>query len=276
MTRLSIFQQEILDVLEQLERCCDGYALHNKNKITKVDTIIDIMVTDIMPTPIFKEITRIYDISKYLQDNGLDFSITFDFINDSPLAFLNENHPTYDFIKIGTIKGKSVRKIKAKIENLIQEIGVGSKVVNEPPIDSNLTAGYDQEEEDRIRISKLVYKKYKDIDLKIKDGRGLLQFHKGKKRIDVGSTKTRTYRMVKYILDISSKSDKVVDIFELIKKPGDDNDKVLQKDTSQSYFKKRDIILSTVKELQKTKFLAGYMASPIFDDIEKTAVITFK
>lgn len=275
MVRTSIFQREVLDVLEQLERCCDRYALY-KQDVLNTETVVDIMITDIKTNSDFSDITKIYDVAKFLQEKGLDFTITFDFINDIPIAYIDEDHPMLDYVQLGVIKGKSIEEIKGKIVGFICAISdkslQNSDVLPElsSAMNSSLLIG------SNFKISETVKNKYKEIEFVYKNDKGMLRFSKKEKWIDVGGSNTRTCRMVRYIVGLTHKSHLVVDVFRTISIEKDDKNSDLKKNTPRSYALKKDVISSTVTELQKAKFLAGHIMSPVYDDKKKTVVIKFK
>jgi len=132
-----------------------------------------------------------------------------------------------------------------------------------------------ESEEQSIKISKIIIKKYKDIKLEPRDKKGWLQLKKGGKWIDLGGYNTRTYKMVNYILMPSSKSKMVADVFEYIKIKKDDKNEDLQKETPRAYQLKKKIIEETVDVLQKEEYLKGNIKKPKFDDKTKTVTITF-
>ena len=124
-------------------------------------------------------------------------------------------------------------------------------------------------------ISDIIKKKFKDIKFDSKGGKGRLQLTKGGEWIDVGGYKTRTYNLIKYILQPSSKSKLVIDVYECIRIKKDSNRSDLQDDTSRTYDLKKEIIENTVDELQKSKFLGGHIRKPIFNDEKKTVIFDF-
>ena len=74
----------------------------------------------------------------------------------------------------------------------------------------------------------------------------------------------------------TSKSKKVIYIFEQIKISKDKKNDGLEDNKPQSYSLKKRIIENCVDELQKAKFLKGYIRGPIFDDNNRTAIIEFE
>ena len=130
--------------------------------------------------------------------------------------------------------------------------------------------------EQEIEISSIAKNKYKNLKLILDGGKGYIQFGKGEERIDLGGFNTRTYRMAKYILMPTSKSKKVIDVYEHIKIASDEKKEGLKGNTTRSYQLKKEVIEGAVAELQKDKFLKGHVTIPKFDDREKIVTIGFK
>lgn len=128
MATLTILEKETLEVLEQLEYRCEQFELYNEDAFGGE---IEVMISDVERGSL-KKIEDLYDIAKYLQKNGLDFSLTFDLENDSPDWHIDSNHPTFDFIQLGIIKGKDVKTIKESIAKLkmklSEPVAIPSKV----------------------------------------------------------------------------------------------------------------------------------------------------
>jgi hypothetical protein len=118
MENSTLLEQEALEVLRQLEYCCDQFELHHRQKEDGSEIQVEIMATDINITPTFNKIENLYNVEKYLKNNGLDFSITFDLMNETPMAHLDSIHPSEDFVQIAIIKGESMKTIKTKINEL--------------------------------------------------------------------------------------------------------------------------------------------------------------
>ena len=289
MENLSILERESLEILKQLERCCQIANLNNPEKI-KEEKFLFISFNDIDFT-VLKKGEHIHDVEKYLKGNGVNFYITFDLENEIPDMYLDKEHPTNDFIQFGIVKGENIQIIETSIKVLINKLNPESvqrveiirapvlrtiEIYEEEDESETYEDNTEEEQEDKIEISKSVTKKYKDIKLDPRGNRGYLQFEKGGEWIDIGGYHTRTYKMVKYILAPSSKSKLVVDIFEHIKISSDDKNEGLQKDTPRSYQIKKEIIEQVIDELQKKEFLKGHINKPIFNDNSKIATIEFK
>ena len=126
------------------------------------------------------------------------------------------------------------------------------------------------------KISTTIRKKYPDIELKLNNGKGSLQLKKGGVLKNMGGYNTRTYQMTKYILAPSSKSKKVKDVFEAIRINRDVKRLELREETMRAYWVRKEIILASIVELQKDKFLKGHLLEPTFNDKNKTVAIIFK
>ncbi len=133
-----------------------------------------------------------------------------------------------------------------------------------------------KQEKIMFKISGIARKIYPDIELKPRDGKGWLQLKKGEKMINMGSYETRTYKMIKYILAPTSKSKKIIDVFEEIRIKNDKKNQDLSENTPRSHQRKKEIILQSIIELQKEKYLKGRVLKPIFDDTDKTVKIVFQ
>lgn len=120
MEKLTLLEREVLEVLEKLEYCCQQFELHNKEGFVGE---IEIMVSDVERGSL-KKIEDLYDIAKYLQINGIDFSITFDLINDSSMMYIDGDHPSEEFIQLGVIKGEDIKIIREKITSLKNKLSV--------------------------------------------------------------------------------------------------------------------------------------------------------
>ena len=117
MENLTLLEQEALGILKQLEYRCDEFELHGDGK----SKILEIMISDVDPRKL-KRTENLYNIAKYLQKNGIDFSITFDLVNDFPAMYIDHEHPTEDFIQLGVIKGGNIQDIKTRIKELIHKL----------------------------------------------------------------------------------------------------------------------------------------------------------
>ena len=130
--------------------------------------------------------------------------------------------------------------------------------------------------EQKIEVSNVVKKSYKDIEFVHLRGKGYIRFKKGKRLYKLGGYNTRTYKMAKYILEFTGKTKKVIDVFEYIKIPRDRNNHDLEENDPRSYQLKKEVIDNAVAELQKDRFIKGHVSNPVFNEREKTVTITFK
>jgi len=162
-------------------------------------------------------------------------------------------------------------KIKCSSEKLEEYKKKLKKLTEETPIkDDNLGI------QTKIKIAKKIKDKYKNINFKFEEGKGFLQLNKGLEWILLGGSSTRTCKLVKYILEPTSKSKKVEDVFDNIRIPKDNKIKELSENITQSYQAKKKIIKNTVIELQKEKFLKGHIGKASFVDEDKTVTFHFK
>ncbi len=122
MADLSLLEQESLEILKQLQYCCDQFELFNKKKEGEAGIEVKILTDELKVTTILKEEDRLitlFTIAKYLEGRGLNFSLTPDYINDNPSEQVHEGG---DYDVIGVIRGESIQDIKTKIEELISEL----------------------------------------------------------------------------------------------------------------------------------------------------------
>lgn len=116
MEDINLPKKEILEILKQLKYCCDEFELYVED-----GGEVKIMIGDIDPRSL-KRTENLYNIAGYLRKNGLDFFITFDLINDISDMYIDEQHPSEDFIQLGIIKGENIQSINTKIEELIHKL----------------------------------------------------------------------------------------------------------------------------------------------------------
>ncbi|MBU1557872.1 hypothetical protein KKC45_02830 [Patescibacteria group bacterium] len=120
MENLTILEKEVLEILKQLEYCCEAFILYNKNS---KDKFIPVMFADIN-LKVLQKGEHIHDVEKYLQNNGVNFSITFDLENDVLDMYFDKEHPDERFIEFGEIKGKSLSDIKKSIQLLYFKLDI--------------------------------------------------------------------------------------------------------------------------------------------------------
>jgi len=128
--------------------------------------------------------------------------------------------------------------------------------------------------EEKNKISKIAKNLYKDIKFETKNERGRLQLTKNGKWIYLGGPETRTYKLVKCVLE-SGKSKKVTDVFERIRIKKDNRNEDL-KDEDRSYGIKKEIIKRAVDDLQRGKYLKGRLGHLTFNDKKGTVTINLK
>ncbi len=121
MEHLNLLEQEVLEVLKQLEYCCNKIELHQEKKTTESDIEIIVMASDLSLTPVFKKWENLDTIAAYLQKKDLDISIIFQSENNSQLSQIEEVIDVFspEHTKLAVIRGGSLEAIKTKITDLI-------------------------------------------------------------------------------------------------------------------------------------------------------------
>lgn len=109
MGNLTLFEQEILKVLEMIEYRCESTEILDSE--TKS---LEIFYTDKNRPPLEEELTKMVIIEKYLRKNGINFKLTYNFID--------EPERSDGFIMLGIIKGENIKDIKSKVSELIYEL----------------------------------------------------------------------------------------------------------------------------------------------------------
>ena len=95
--------------------------LHNPEKV-KEDKFLKIIFSDI-DFSILGKTENIYDVEKYLQNNGVDFYIQGnDLIDRFPGLPINKYLPFNNDTRLGIIKGGNIKEIKTKIKDLINRL----------------------------------------------------------------------------------------------------------------------------------------------------------
>lgn len=129
MKNLTLLEQEALGILKQLERCCEVIELHNPEYVSE-KKFLEVNFGD-LDFSVLKKGENIHDIEKYLQKNGVNFSITFDLINEFPDMYIDREHPDESFIELGVIRGENIQDIKEKIKGLIYKINYTTRNAKE-------------------------------------------------------------------------------------------------------------------------------------------------
>lgn len=136
MENLTLFEEEVLGILRELERYCDLVQLFGSKqkeaKETKENKSFNISTSDINLSGL-RSIEDIDDISKYLWTKGLDFYYPHH-ENDNIYVQAQIDSEGGNFLvplKLAPaiIKGKSMEAIKAKIKELINELISPKKTV---------------------------------------------------------------------------------------------------------------------------------------------------
>ena len=230
MENVTLLEQEVLEILKQLQYRCDEFELHSNNEGKEVE----IMISDIDPRNL-KRTENLYNIEKYLQKSGIDFSITFDLVNDSPLMHIDHKHPTEDYIQLGVIKGENIQEIKAKIKELINKLDSGKPAL----------------EDENISIKKA--NKLPDTVIPVaEDGMGYLMFH-GEK-IPIGEILTSKFRLAETLCGMGLGKGKTIDtVFDYIKAKKDKSKIDTRLDSQyQGRSRKLELIKNQMREVNRT------------------------
>lgn len=163
MRNLTLLEQEALEILKQLERCCESIELHNPEYVKK-EKKLAIMFSD-LDFSVLKKGENIRDVEKYLQKYEVDFHITFDLENDLPITHIDREHPTEDFIELGMIKGENIQGIKTKIKDLIHKLSTEGPA---PEI------GVFVKNKKRVTLPKFRREEWSKISIKFLDDRNFL------------------------------------------------------------------------------------------------------
>jgi ATP-dependent Lon protease len=96
--------------------------------------------------------------------------------------------------------------------------------------------------------------KKSSVNIKIENGIGYFKFHKQGENIKIGGTKTRHFRLLRFLCSPINSAKTVESVFDAIKLPKDKNDSMLNDyNPQQSFRRKLNLIQYTIKELQKNK-----------------------
>lgn len=132
MKNLTILEKESLEILRQLERCCQV----SNPEYVKKEKCVYVMYTDLKLEGL-ENPQRTQEVVSYLQQNGVDFVITFDLINDIPEMYIDNEHPSYEYIVLGRINGENIEKIKLSVQSLIQKLSTDKKKKQKIWLDKN-------------------------------------------------------------------------------------------------------------------------------------------
>ena len=122
MKDLTFLEQETLEILKQLEYCCDQFKILQKKKGVKSGVEVEIMADDIKTADASKKDFILVMVEKYLKEKGLDFSLTKEYVDYIKNDLTAEMYEGGDFNVIGIIKGEKIQEIKEKIKELINEL----------------------------------------------------------------------------------------------------------------------------------------------------------
>lgn len=119
MKKLILLEQETLGILKQLEFGCAQFELGGGGKENGSTKGVEIPVNNIELTPLLKKAGVLDAVERFLQNNGLNFSTSFDLIK-RPCKF-PDGTITEKTVR-GIIKGKNIQDIKTKIEEIINKL----------------------------------------------------------------------------------------------------------------------------------------------------------
>lgn len=139
MADLSLLEREVLEILKQLQFCCDRFELHNKAEKEGSGIEVEILADDIKTNSIFEEREHIVTVAKHLESKGLDFTLTEDFLDNLVSGLSTSVYKGGDYATIGIIKGKNIRDIKTKIEELINELSPKESIRDAGEDKNNIT-----------------------------------------------------------------------------------------------------------------------------------------
>ncbi|MEI6280945.1 MAG: hypothetical protein WCP17_03040 [bacterium] len=143
MDDLTILEQESFKILKQLEYCCDSAKLRNlevrqeiiKHKqnhyeddvgalnlaLLKQKKFLVIPYSEI-DFSVLKKHKDIHDVANFLQENGVPFHLSLDFIFDDPTRLEVSENPDDIYSELGIINGESIEEIKTSIQKLIKKL----------------------------------------------------------------------------------------------------------------------------------------------------------
>jgi len=124
MEKLTLPEQEVLEILKQLEDCCDYFKILQKKKVVKSGVEVEIMADDIKTADVSKKDFILVIVEEYLKEKGLDFSLTKEYKDYIKNDLTAEMYEGGDFNVIGIIKGESIQEIKEKISGLKKELSI--------------------------------------------------------------------------------------------------------------------------------------------------------
>jgi len=120
MSNLTLLEEESLGILRQLEYCCDRAEQQNSKEVEE-KKYLEISYVDI-DFSVLKKPIDICEVEGYLRENGLDFRLTLDFINDDPTILEVSNNPLDIYTQLGIINGNNIEDIKKKIKISINRV----------------------------------------------------------------------------------------------------------------------------------------------------------
>lgn len=127
MKKLTVLEEKVLEILRQLEYKCESLKADWKNK----DKKLPVYASDLNFSALGKA-DDLYAVAQYLQKSGLDFSVIFDLINESPYSdeYISLENPNGELTEVAVIKGTTDSILK-KIKELIQVLSPDSTIDQE-------------------------------------------------------------------------------------------------------------------------------------------------
>jgi len=253
MEDLSLLDQEILDVLKKIEYCCDNAELCYPDSINKRG-FLDIVYKDKNHSDLERTLNA-DRIERYLLKKGIDFELTYNFIDD----------PSDDYIKLGIIRGKNIQEIKTKVTELINELK--TKATSQELVVNKVEIKKKEEVKEEKFQQKVQTKTSSSIN--IKNGIGFLILDD--REIKICSEGNIPFRFLKILTPLGKR----VAINAVFNESTSDRSK-LSKDKSLSLEQKKDVLKHRVKELQDVLKGKGVNICLDFLDSDETVFLKLK
>lgn len=221
MEKLPLLEQETLKILEQLDFGCVQFEQGNKKGENESGKGIEVPINDIKLTPFLKLPGKLDTIERFLQSKELNFSSSSDIIKR---PFKSLNGAIMGDTVNGTIKGKNIQDIEAKIKEITKKLNSGVPT----PEEKNIS----EEREPANRVVPLSEK-----------GKGYLIFH-GEK-ISIGEVNTGKFRLLETLCTMGLRKGKSINaVFDYIKT---EKDKNKSDQRLESLYQGRNIKLELIK-----------------------------
>lgn len=113
-----ILKKKVIAILDQIDHFLDYVILYeNTGTVIKEDELYKLRPTSGISFAGLDEADDIYLVEKYLQSEGIEFDIDFDFTNETPSGVVTADDKLDDNAVFGSLRGKPL-DIKGKIQNL--------------------------------------------------------------------------------------------------------------------------------------------------------------